>query len=349
MKIAPKDNSGGIIEELDWDQWSVGDENDGRFQINDPHNLRGLVYEASPDQVVSVLKVYPNAQQYVPCAFCVQKQLHRKGLVVELSDGRTALMGHDCGARYLDEKFDALLAIFKHRRETVYYSERVAPLHMAIAQVLEAMDGWNEGHARIELFRKRLRLLWPEVFEELRTAARYENGRLTGTRRVRDRVAEDQRDAKLKDDDPKYGSPIWRQQNVQIGRLHGSEAFVRSPNIDLRKARSDLEEVLHGLKPSSKDGLLKMKGMSRKVSDARARLKQVVVLYDNFRQFLSDDNLELIARWARKTDLAELQYADGCLFEVGTADDGNDKRLIRVELPCIDGSVLGLLQTSATY
>lgn len=121
------------------------------FLITDPEAQLGVVLEVDAGiRPVQLLEPY-YANHDVHCAFCSHRQIHKKGYLALLPDGRRALCGNVCAEEYfdkqtvnsLDRKRDQLAAA-RLRRE---HAEAIIGNAAALLPIIDADIAPNEWDA----------------------------------------------------------------------------------------------------------------------------------------------------------------------------------------------------------
>ena len=124
------------------------------FRLRRPEALDNLATRIPDDVDVSRLRIVwwynerpPDGKEaghkeHVPCSCCKQRKLHWIGCVVQLPDGRYALIGHTCGIRELGPTYQLMQNAFKAEVDLSHGLARIdrIKLHItAAAAELEAL------------------------------------------------------------------------------------------------------------------------------------------------------------------------------------------------------------------
>ena len=90
---------------------------------------------------VRLLKEYDTTRttgRRVRCSACAHQQAHNRGFVAEMSDGRPALIGINCGEKHFgDGEWNRMHADLRRAQDDAYYEARVLP---ALTQIRAAYD-----------------------------------------------------------------------------------------------------------------------------------------------------------------------------------------------------------------
>lgn len=169
---------------------------------------------------VRLLKDYDTSRttgRKVRCSACAHHQFHNRGFVVEMPDGRPALIGINCGEKHFgDGEWDRMHADLRREQDHVYYEARVSP---ALEQIRASYDRACEMKSFIKAYEKswhRMKLLMPNLFRVMDAACSKNEGRLE--RDVQRTVQTVGRD----------GKPAQRKQTEteRFGKVPDPRAFI---------------------------------------------------------------------------------------------------------------------------
>lgn len=114
----------------------------GDFLIRDPLSQPGVVEDVQPGIAPTDLLPTPYyANDMVRCAFCPQRQHHRKGYFAVLPDGSVALCGNCCAVHFAG--LETVQRIDRERtriESSIRNRDRLLPITHGIAELLEAIE-----------------------------------------------------------------------------------------------------------------------------------------------------------------------------------------------------------------
>lgn len=112
------------------------------FLIRDPLNQPGVVEDVEPGITPTDLLPTPYyADNMVRCAFCVQRQHHRRGYFAVLPDGTLALCGHCCAVEFAGkETVDRIDRERKRIASSIRNRNRLLPVTHGVSELLEAIE-----------------------------------------------------------------------------------------------------------------------------------------------------------------------------------------------------------------
>ena len=218
--------------------------NAGLF-VDDPEAIPGRHHPVPAGiRPVRLLQDYDTSRttgRKVRCSACPHQQWHYRGFVAEMSDGRPALIGINCGEKHFGEgEWGRMHADLRREQDDAYYSARVAP---ALNQIRASYDRAVALKGAVKSFEadwRRMKATFPDMFKLLDTACGRSDGRLE--RHVRKMVPTIGRD----------GRPAEREQidTITFGKVPEPYAFNARPlpyDIDaafatLRTAKLKLEQ-----------------------------------------------------------------------------------------------------------
>ena len=116
---------------------------------DDPEAVDDLVYPIPPSvEVVNLAQNYDTSRttgRRVRCGACAHHQWHNRGFVAELSDGRKALIGINCGEKHFggDGQWQSMTAQLTRRQDQAYLATRIAPVREKIEVCYALLRDWS--------------------------------------------------------------------------------------------------------------------------------------------------------------------------------------------------------------
>ena len=116
--------------------------NEGDFLIRDPRSQPGVIEDVEAGITPTDLLPTPYyADNMVRCAFCAQRQAHRRGYFAVLPDGALALCGHCCAVNIAGlETVQKIDRERKRAESSIRNRDRLLPVTHGVAELLEAIE-----------------------------------------------------------------------------------------------------------------------------------------------------------------------------------------------------------------
>jgi len=298
---------------------------DRDLSINDPTVLEGLVSKICPDDKLEnvlfrydVAIVYGRSASRVHCAHCNAPR-HHKGWVVELNEGRKALIGKDCGHKQFELDFKHSENNFKSleaRKNNLMW------LQEAAIRIKETSRRYNSllrepSFTHYNDFMRQLRKEHGQLSQRLGQMLREYPGNLTALIKVRDHQREDARiDQERKSrklsgssDDKRLEKelkqlkrtlpPIYRSDPKHIAQCLGSAALNPSDPLQIAKsAAAGLSALADKINGSASETWDKHSFLQAKREEEGLMLKMLSAIeqVNSLADFMSPINLGRIQR-----------------------------------------------------
>ncbi len=248
-------------------------------------------------------------QPFVWCALC-QEATHWKGWKAQYTAAGggqvTCLIGQDCAKRKGGAAIRIAANEFKARKtRSEVLQERAAVLPL-LPGIKAALETWNQDPslAAVMTWRQQLRSVGESFAQRVIKAASVSPAVFQVEQEVRDHAAEAKRDART----PRArGTPIYCIQYRSLGRIEGRALYAGpNPNARIGLLTEKLCAAAAILVPPTDDRAVRdlQHGLKllREVADGGRELAQA---YDGFEKGLTDDAVDLLARWYNATPRME--------------------------------------------
>jgi hypothetical protein len=236
------------------------------FTTGDPENLANLCLEVPPeDQIPIVEYAYDfraTKRDRIRCVHCKYHN-HLAGFVLQLSDGRRYLVGHECGDKLYGAKFDIIHREFEAARSRALLLKRMRALRAALPAFLDYLAQLRRSPVMgaYEAVRDDLRMS-SRLWGELVMACYNDHGKLYIDRHIQDIETEKRTDQEYARDLDQWKSmshaqrkkyhrpqppakPIYKTVTEFAGQLPTESFFSEKPfsRRDFEAIVSQFEEL----------------------------------------------------------------------------------------------------------
>lgn len=183
---------------------------DYRFRITEPHKYPGLTPRLEEGaRPVRILHYYdetpPGGRKagHKPHVYCAFGHLHWHGFVVEIEDGRVALIGQHCAREHFgDEVIDDIEKTFNAAKDRQFEIRRLQAIRAALPAALVEFQNLARDPAitGFDAFWNKLQRENGKASRELAASVRSSQGRLIGYRKERDTDQEEKAAKKARPD-----------------------------------------------------------------------------------------------------------------------------------------------------
>lgn len=306
-----------------------------RFCIKEPQKLSGLTERIEKGAVpVRILHGYDETPQggrkagHKPHIRCAFGHLHWHGFVVELEDGRTALIGEDCARDHFGKEIiDHIEGVYNDQKDRQFEVRRLMAIRAAFPAAFEELRALTGTTAvqGFDAFWKTLSHKHGKASRELAACVRSSQGRLIDYRKERDERAEEIAAKKSKPElfDAVDTASTLEARRIAVGRL---KKFLDSQPHRYKEKPVDIgpcdgwrllngserplakligEAVLLGAridqaKPIEQWGKSDFARMRRTLDELFAKLDEASGIVADLVKLTSSANLERIADWAHQ-------------------------------------------------
>ena len=169
------------------------------FTISDPESLPDLTTEVPPtDQHPIIEYTYDftgTKHSNIRCVHCKYPN-HKKGIVLQIPDGRRFLVGHECGAKLYGAHFATILQDFESAQMRARLIARMRRLRAALPQFNAYLFEFRtcQSIQSFQKFRAQFSKTMPRLWGELKIAHHNNQGNLLVQREIHDPIAENRAD-----------------------------------------------------------------------------------------------------------------------------------------------------------
>lgn len=300
--------------------------------LEDPREQPDLTYQIEDGvALLDIINTYRFPGYPAEKIFCVECQGHHhaKGFTALTTRGQRVLLGSKCGADVFGESWKSAEQRMKERVNRQYELKRLdrfGPLYKAMRA---ALDRWTGPIGDLAFRRIGFSAALEELYQRAHEAAIREGGRLTYSKRVRQKMGNE---------------PDWVQ--VTYGMMHGPEMFVGFDRFNIVTAIDDgfksLDAVASSITHSENCSTTALRQRRARMERSFDQLEEVARAYEGGQNFFTEASFKQLSEWSfiRNEPHYRYIYEDGLLRHV----NGLGAVAQMAPLPDLDDTILDLIR-----